>query len=100
VGALFLGAAALFTFSKKLPKEQTSEAIEKAPKAVRTLLIMTFFIFLCMTPIFMTYKDTFVIADRDVEMDRMRLLTLTFLIIIGSLLYVLFQSSKNKTGWG
>lgn len=100
VGALFLGAAALFTFSKKLPKEQTSEAIEKAPKAVRTLLIMTFLIFLCMTPIFMTYKDSFVIGDRDVEMDRMWLLTLTFLVIIGSLLYVLFNSCKNKTGWG
>jgi FHS family L-fucose permease-like MFS transporter len=46
VGMLFVGVSALFTLSKKLPdgklvEETASEPLEKSPKAMLTLLVMT-----------------------------------------------------------
>jgi FHS family L-fucose permease-like MFS transporter len=41
VGGLFLAAAALFFFSKKLPQGKIDSDFIKAPKAIRALLIMT-----------------------------------------------------------
>ena len=41
VGGLFLAAAALFYFSKKLPQGKDDSEFLKAPKAQRALLFMT-----------------------------------------------------------
>ena len=43
VGLLFVGSAALFYFSKKVPAGIATESMEKANKALRTLVIMTEF---------------------------------------------------------
>lgn len=57
VGALFIGAAALFSFSKKVPAGVIDEKIEKANKALSTLLIMTVVLGALFTPVFSSYNS-------------------------------------------
>ena len=57
VGLLFIAAAALFYFSKKVPNGISIEPMEKANKALRTLVIMTVLLAVCFTPIFRSYKS-------------------------------------------
>ena len=70
VGCLFLGVAALFAFSKKLPDARVVEASveadfvealpakqEKPRKAVATLLIITGLLFACFAPVFSSYRS-------------------------------------------
>ena len=57
VGLLFIAAAALFYFSKKVPSGISIEPMEKANKALRTLVIMTVLLAVCFTPIFQSYKS-------------------------------------------
>lgn len=57
VGLLFLLAAALFNFSKKVPAGISDEPMEKANKALRTLIIMTVLLFGMFTPVFLSYKS-------------------------------------------
>ena len=57
VGLLFVGAAALFYFSKKVPSGISVEPIEKANKALRTLVIMTVLLAAMFTPVFQSYKS-------------------------------------------
>ena len=56
VGALFIGAAALFFFSKKVPSGILLEKTEKANKALYTLLIMTGLLIIMFVPVFNSYK--------------------------------------------
>jgi FHS family L-fucose permease-like MFS transporter len=56
VGALFIGAALLFYFSKKVPNGILEEKTEKANKALYTLLIMTGLLFIMFVPVFNSYK--------------------------------------------
>jgi FHS family L-fucose permease-like MFS transporter len=61
VGMLFLGVAALFGFSKKVPagkfeqEEQTQET--SAKKAVVTLLVITGLLIACFAPVFNSYRS-------------------------------------------
>jgi MFS transporter, FHS family, L-fucose permease len=57
VGALFLGIAILFSFSKKLPKGFKDEKTESANKALATLLIITGLLFACFVPVFSSYNS-------------------------------------------
>ena len=57
VGLLFVGSAALFYFSKKVPTGVATEPMEKANKALRTLVIMTVLLAVMFTPIFQSYKS-------------------------------------------
>ena len=57
VGLLFIAAAALFYFSKKVPDGKANEPIEKANKALRTLVIMTILLAVMFTPVFKSYKS-------------------------------------------
>ena len=57
VGLLFVAAAALFYFSKKVPSGVSIEPIEKANKALRTLIVMTVLLAICFTPVFKSYKS-------------------------------------------
>jgi len=57
VGLLFVGSAALFYFSKKVPSGIATEPMEKANKALRTLVIMTVLLGVMFTPIFQSYKS-------------------------------------------
>ncbi len=56
VGLLFIGAAALFGFSKKVPSGIIDENQEKSPKALIALLVITAILILAFIPVFMSYK--------------------------------------------
>lgn len=57
VGLLFVIAAALFYFSKKVPSGVNEEKIEKASKALRTMVIMTVLLGVMFTPVFLSYRS-------------------------------------------
>ena len=57
VGILFIGAAALFYFSKKVPAGINDEEIERENKSLVTMLIITVLLAVCFTPVFKSYKS-------------------------------------------
>lgn len=57
VGALFIGAALLFGFSKKVPPGINDEKIERENKSMLTMLIITVLLAICFTPVFKSYKS-------------------------------------------
>jgi FHS family L-fucose permease-like MFS transporter len=62
VGMLFVGVAALFSMSKNLPngkiiEDNENDKIEKSPKAMLTLLLMTLLLAICFIPVFGSYKS-------------------------------------------
>jgi MFS transporter, FHS family, L-fucose permease len=57
VGALFIAAAALFYFSKKVPAGINDEKIERENKSIITMLIITVMLAVCFTPVFKSYKS-------------------------------------------
>lgn len=57
VGALFIGAAALFHFSKKVPSGVSTERTEKANKALYLLIAMTILLVIAFVPVFSSYKS-------------------------------------------
>lgn len=57
VGVLFLIAASVFFFSKKLPSGISNEPVEKANKALTTLIIMTGLLAIMFAPVFNSYTS-------------------------------------------
>ncbi len=57
VGILFLGAAALFGFSKKVPSGINLEKPEKANKALNAMLIITGLLIIAFVPVFSSYRS-------------------------------------------
>jgi FHS family L-fucose permease-like MFS transporter len=104
VGLLFVGSAALFYFSKKVPTGIATETMEKANKALRTLVIMTVLLAACFVPIFKTYQlDTTNYCDADMsnlEHYRMLWLSGALLVVLGGILYSYLSAKKNVNGWG
>ena len=70
VGLLFVAAAAMFWFSKKVPATIYDEPIEKAEKALKTLIIMTIFLILAFAPVFLSYKSDSAIAIERLETEN------------------------------
>jgi len=56
VGLLFLGASALFGFSKKVPAGINEEKPEKAGRALSAMLIITGLLIIAFVPVFSSYK--------------------------------------------
>ena len=56
VGVLFVGAAALFALSNKVPSGINEEKPEKANKALKSLLVMTGLLIMAFVPVFSSYK--------------------------------------------
>lgn len=126
VGLLFLAAAALFHFSKKVPAGVSQEPMEKANKALTTLVVMTLLLATCFVPVFQSYQSTdalqietlqeqiaLVPAEEattlqsaltnlqvEVENYRMFWLGLALLVVIVGLLFAYFRAKKNGNGWG
>jgi FHS family L-fucose permease-like MFS transporter len=55
-GGLFLIAALLFTFSKKLPSGKSEATVERSNKATWSLVIITLLLFAMFTPVFNSYR--------------------------------------------
>ncbi|HCX58784.1 MAG TPA: MFS transporter [Sphingobacterium sp.] len=127
VGLLFLLAAALFNFSKKVPAGISDEPMEKANKALRTLIIMTILLFGMFTPVFLSYKSDLALqveqlhkqvssltdqvqidqlklhikeVAKPLEMQRMLWLAGALVVVIGGLLFSNKSAQKNPEGWG
>lgn len=102
VGALFLLAAGLFFFSKKLPVGKYESHSESSPKALVSLLIMTALLIAIFTPVFRSYLG--LLPDQkvsqEVEKERMEWLFAGLVIIVGTLLISLAMAKKNGDGWG
>ncbi|WP_055443790.1 MFS transporter [Lacinutrix himadriensis] len=99
VGLLFLVAAALFHFSKKLPALKSETAFEPANKAKNTLLVLTVIIMACFGYIFSTYTSGEVSSEA-LEHTRLILLIIALFAVIGSLIFAYSSSSKKAEGWG
>lgn len=127
VGLLFIFAAALFNFSKKVPPGINNEPMENSSKAKNTLIIMTILLACLFTPVFLSYKSETAIqienlnaqikASSDVsivdslktqieelanplELQRMALLFGALIAVIGSLLFAYGKAQKSPEGWG
>jgi len=57
VGLLFLIVAGIFHFSKRLPAGVSTEPMEKASKALKTLVVMTVLVIVCFVPVFGSYNS-------------------------------------------
>jgi MFS transporter, FHS family, L-fucose permease len=104
VGVLFIAAAALFYFSKKVPAGISTEKTEAANKALYTLLIMTGLLIIMFVPVFNSYKtDPTTLTDiqkHDLETYRMKWLFGALAVVVISLLVANLSAQKNSNGWG
>lgn len=99
VGTLFLVAAALFHFSKKLPNIKTDDVFEPANKAKNILIVLTGIIIVCFGLIFNTYA-TAEVATEAVENKRLYLLLISLFAVIASVFYANTRATKSPEGWG
>ncbi|MEO5593606.1 MAG: MFS transporter [Chitinophagaceae bacterium] len=104
VGALFMAAAALFQFSKKVPSGIMIEKTEKANKALYTLLIMTGLLIMMFAPVFSSYKtDLTNSSDAEkhaMEAYRLKWLMGAFAVVVIGLVVANVSAKKNANGWG
>ncbi|MFD2597467.1 MFS transporter [Sphingobacterium corticis] len=127
VGALFILAAALFHFSKKVPAGYNLEPMESANKARTTLIVMTALLFCAFAPVFLSYKsdaalqieslqeqlnlESVVSAQESLkeqiaalrhplELTRMGWLSAALVVIVGGLLFAYNRAKKKPEGWG
>ncbi len=104
VGALFIAAALLFWFSKKVPSGINTEKVESASKALNTLLVITGLLIFMFIPVFKSYiglsENMTEIEKHGLEIYRMKWLIGSMAVIILGLLFA-YQSAKKKAeGWG
>ena len=104
VGLLFIAAAALFYFSKKVPDGISEEKVEPAQKALYLLLIMTGVLIAMFVPIFDSYKiDATILSDiekHNLETYRLKWLFGALATVVVGLLVANFAAQKNENGWG
>jgi len=104
VGALFIGAAALFYFSKKVPSGISTEKTEKANKALYSLLIMTGLLIVMFVPVFDSYKtDPATLTDvekHDLETYRLKWLFGALAVVVLGLIISNLSAKRNSNGWG
>jgi FHS family L-fucose permease-like MFS transporter len=104
VGALFIAAAALFFFSKKVPSGISTEKTEKANKALYSLLIITGLLIIMFVPVFHSYQtDPATLSDAEkhgLETYRMKWLFGALAVVVFGLLISNWRATKNPEGWG
>lgn len=104
VGGLFIAAAALFHFSKKVPSGIMEEKTEPANKALTTLIIMTGLLVVMFVPIFNSYKDLApdlsAAAQHELETFRMKWLFGALAVVVVGLIAANYTAQKKSDGWG
>ena len=105
VGALFLVAAALFYFSKKLPSGKSDATFESAKKAQATLITITIILIGIFAYIFSRYEDPEFIArftgdNKEKDYLGLGLTVATLLVVVIGLLFANKSAQKNAEGWG
>jgi len=104
VGILFIAAAALFFFSKKVPSGISTEKTESANKALYSLLVMTGLLIIMFVPVFNSYKTDPVSLSmderHDLETYRMKWLLGALAIVVIALIASNMSAKRNPDGWG
>jgi FHS family L-fucose permease-like MFS transporter len=104
VGVLFIAAAALFYFSKRVPSGISEEKTEKANKALYSLIIMTGLLIIMFVPVFNSYRTDLTNASADelhaMETYRLKWLFGALAVVIGGLLLSNFLAKRTPEGWG
>jgi FHS family L-fucose permease-like MFS transporter len=104
VGALFLVAAALFFFSKKLPAGIMEAHVEKSNKATISLLVITVLLIALFIPVFASYQNVpenqTLTEKHALEMYRLKWLLGALAVVVIGLLLSNSSAKKNPTGWG
>lgn len=99
VGLLFLAAAALFYFSKKLPDLKSVTAFEPANKARNLLIVLTLVVFGCIGYVIFSYTDN-VKATEALENKRLALLLISLFAVIIAVIIAYKSASNQSAGWG
>lgn len=127
IGLLFIAAAGLFYFSKKVPPGKSEDPIEKANKATRTLVVITLLLCAAFAPVFQSYRsdDALKIEQlterlssttneaeisglqseinelkQPLEKKRMLWLGGALIVVIGGLTMAGNKAKKRPEGWG
>lgn len=104
VGGLFLLAAALFFFSKKLPDGKSDATFEPASKAMTTLISITAILVVLFGYIFSRYEDpefiTRFIDNKEKDYLGLQLTIVSLAVIVFGLLFANFKAQKSPEGWG
>ena len=102
VGILFVLAAAIFFFSKRVPACVQESKVETSTKALWLFLIITALLLCCMVPVFNSYKSegSALLGTVNLEMNRMYCLIGAFSVVIFALFFAHVKAKKNNTGWG
>lgn len=104
VGGLFLLAAALFHFSKKLPSGKSDSSFETANKAMQTLIAITVILVAIFAYIFSRYEEpefiTRFIENKEKDYLGLALTVSTLLVVVIGLLFANTTAQKNPEGWG
>ncbi|MFV8365786.1 MFS transporter [Flavobacterium sp. XS1P27] len=104
VGGLFLLAAALFHFSKKLPSGKSDSTFETANKAMKTLIAITVILVAIFAYIFSRYEDaefiTRFIENKEKDYLGLALTVSTLLVVVIGLFFANTTAQKNPEGWG
>ena len=104
VGGLFIVAAGLFFFSKKLPSGKIDSVFEAAKKAMNLLLVITFILIAIFAYIFSRYEDpefiTRFLENHEKDYLGLGLTVSTLFVIVFGLLYANVAAKKSPEGWG
>ena len=102
VGVLFLAAAGLFHFSKKLPDGKEDSSFLGASKAMSTLIIITILLIIIFYQIFNQYVglgNGESLSD-DSETLILNLSLISLAVVVGSLIISNLLAKKDSDGWG
>ncbi|MBC7606657.1 MAG: MFS transporter [Burkholderiales bacterium] len=104
VGGLFLLAAALFYFSKKLPSGKSDATFEPANKAITTLVTITAILIVIFGYIFSRYEDsefiTRFLENKEVDYLGLGLTIASLAVIVFGLLFANSAAQRTPEGWG
>jgi len=104
VGGLFVLAAALFYFSKKLPDGKSDSTFEPASNAMKTLIAITVILVAVFAYIFSRYEDPEFISrfieNKEKDYLGLALTVSTLLIVVIGLLFANTRAQKSPEGWG
>ena len=102
VGVLFLGAAILFYFSKKLPDGKEDSSFLSAPKAMISLIIITVLLIIIFFGIFNQYigLDDNEILSSQSESLILKLSIISLMVVIVGLTTSYLFAKKKSDGWG
>ena len=102
VGVLFLAAAALFHFSKKLPEGKEDASFLGASKAMTSLITITILLIIIFYFVFKQYIGLGEGESLSEESDSLilNLSLLSLVVVVGGLFISNFLAKKDADGWG